>query len=178
MATTVIKWRLNQMLAEKRLTSRALAESLGIHENSVYRLRKEDKMPRLNHDTLNGICNFLGCQPGDLLSFEEDFEPIICATATITYNGTLLPEQHKEFLVDDTEPGHGTLLSEFEADGWIECTDSDEGMNIRGGVQLDGDFNYSDRLYKQITPDGTNYQIVGVITTEEDADQFAEWLGL
>jgi putative transcriptional regulator len=44
-----------------------LAEFIGIHENSVYRLRKEDKMPRLNHDTLDKICEFLNCQPGDLL---------------------------------------------------------------------------------------------------------------
>lgn len=69
---TVIKWKLNEMLSSQRKTSRDLAEKLGIHENSVYRLRKEDKMPRLNHDTLEGICLFLGCQPGDLLELVPD----------------------------------------------------------------------------------------------------------
>lgn len=72
MATTVIKWKLNQILSERRITSRSLSEALGIHENSVYRLRKEDQMPRLNHDTLKGICKFLECQPGDLLEYVED----------------------------------------------------------------------------------------------------------
>ncbi|MBD2089246.1 helix-turn-helix transcriptional regulator [Microcoleus sp. FACHB-1515] len=72
MTTTVIKWKLNEMLSQQRKTSRDLAEHLGIHENSVYRLRKEDKMPRLNHDTLEGICLFLNCQPGDLLELVKD----------------------------------------------------------------------------------------------------------
>ena len=69
---TVIKWKLNEALSKQRKTSRELAEFLGIHENSVYRLRKEDKMPRLNHDTLEGICKFLECQPGDLLELVPD----------------------------------------------------------------------------------------------------------
>lgn len=72
MSKAVIKWKLNELLSQQRKTSRDLAEYLEIHENSVYRLRKEDKMPRLNHDTLEGICNFLGCQPGDLLELVPD----------------------------------------------------------------------------------------------------------
>lgn len=71
---TVIKWRLNEMLAEQRRTSRDLAEFLQVHENSVYRLRKQDKMPRLEHDTLEGICRFLNCTPGDLLVMVPDEE--------------------------------------------------------------------------------------------------------
>ncbi len=72
MAATVIRWKLNEMLSKQRKTSRELADFIGIHENSVYRLRKEDKMPRLNHDTLDKICEFLDCQPGDLLERVED----------------------------------------------------------------------------------------------------------
>lgn len=66
----MIVWRLNEVLSRQRKTSRELAEALGIHENSVYRLRREDKMPRLSHDTLDGICRFLRCQPGDLLTYD------------------------------------------------------------------------------------------------------------
>lgn len=72
MVKTVIRWKLNELMAKKRVTSRDMAHSIGIHENSVYRLRKEDKMPRLNHDTLDGICKALECQPGDLLVYEEE----------------------------------------------------------------------------------------------------------
>ncbi|MDJ0617008.1 MAG: helix-turn-helix domain-containing protein [Calothrix sp. MO_192.B10] len=41
-------------------------------ENSVYRLRKVDEMPRLTPERLNGICQALDCQPGDLLEYEPD----------------------------------------------------------------------------------------------------------
>lgn len=71
---TVIKWRLNEMLASQRKSSRDLAAALGVHENSVYRLRKQDRMPRLEHDTLEGICKFLECAPGDLLVIVPDEE--------------------------------------------------------------------------------------------------------
>jgi putative transcriptional regulator len=72
MTATVIRWKLNELLSKQRKTSRELAEAIGVHENSVYRLRKEDTMPRLSHDTLNGICVFLKCQPGDLLEWVPD----------------------------------------------------------------------------------------------------------
>lgn len=74
MTVTVIRWKLNELLSKQRKTSRELAEAIGIHENSIYRLRKEDTMPRLSHDTLNGICAFLKCQPGDLLEWLPDKE--------------------------------------------------------------------------------------------------------
>ena len=74
MTTEVIKWRLNELLASQRKTSRDLATALGVHENSVYRLRKQDRMPRLEHDTLEGICKFLECTPGDLLVMVADEE--------------------------------------------------------------------------------------------------------
>jgi putative transcriptional regulator len=69
MRSSVIRWKLNELMAQQRKTNRDLAKFIGIHENSVYRLRKEDKMPRLNHDTLDKICEFLNCQPGDLLTW-------------------------------------------------------------------------------------------------------------
>lgn len=63
----MIRWKLNEVLAAKRVTGRSLAEHLGVHENSVSRLRRAKKMPRLEHDTLDKICIFLDCQVGDLL---------------------------------------------------------------------------------------------------------------
>lgn len=43
-------------MAQKRVRKKDLAEVLGITENSVYRLRKVDEMPRLTPERLNGIC--------------------------------------------------------------------------------------------------------------------------
>jgi putative transcriptional regulator len=63
----VIRWKLNELMAQKRVKNKDLAEALGITENSVYRLRKTDTMPRLTPERLDGICTFLDCQPGELL---------------------------------------------------------------------------------------------------------------
>jgi putative transcriptional regulator len=68
----VIRWKLNEVMARKRVRNKDLAEDLGITENSIYRLRKVDEMPRLSPERLNGICKALNCQPGDLLAYEPD----------------------------------------------------------------------------------------------------------
>lgn len=68
----VIRWKLNEVMARKRIKNKDLAEELGITENSVYRLRKVDEMPRLTPERLNGICKALNCQPGELLVYEPD----------------------------------------------------------------------------------------------------------
>lgn len=53
----------------RRMRNKDLAEILGITENSVYRLRKADEMPRLSPERLEGLCEALACQPGDLLEW-------------------------------------------------------------------------------------------------------------
>ncbi len=65
----VIRWKLNEVMARSRVRNKDLAEVLGITENSVYRLRKVDEMPRLTPERLNGICKALDCQPGELLEY-------------------------------------------------------------------------------------------------------------
>lgn len=65
----VIRWKLNEVMARKRIRNKDLAEALEITENSVYRLRKTDEMPRLTPERLDGICSVLECQPGDLLEW-------------------------------------------------------------------------------------------------------------
>lgn len=71
-ANKVIRWKLNEVMARKRVRNKDLAEALGITENSVYRLRKVDEMPRLAPERLNGICRVLNCQPGELLEYVPD----------------------------------------------------------------------------------------------------------
>ena len=68
----VIRWKLNEVMARKRVKNKDLALALEITENSVYRLRKVDEMPRLTPERLNGICKALNCQPGELLVYEPD----------------------------------------------------------------------------------------------------------
>jgi putative transcriptional regulator len=68
----VIRWKLNEVMARNRVRNKDLAEILDITENSVYRLRKAEEMPRLTPQRLNGICAALGCQPGELLEWVPD----------------------------------------------------------------------------------------------------------
>jgi putative transcriptional regulator len=72
MGKAVIRWKLNEVMARKRIKSKDLAERIGITEVSLYRLRKTDEMPRLTPERLNSICRFLNCQPGELLEYELD----------------------------------------------------------------------------------------------------------
>lgn len=65
----MIRWRLNSVMAEKRVTGRWLAERLGVHQNTVSRLRRAEMMPLLDGDKLGLLCELLECQPCDLLEF-------------------------------------------------------------------------------------------------------------
>ena len=62
-----IKWRLRQMMAERRITNRALAERMGKHPNSITYLRRTDTMPRLDGELLENLCAALDCDISDLL---------------------------------------------------------------------------------------------------------------
>lgn len=64
-----IKVRLNVMLAERNVKSKDLAEHIGITEANLS-LLKQGKVKGVRFDTLERICEFLDCQPGDLLRYE------------------------------------------------------------------------------------------------------------
>lgn len=63
----MILWKLNELMAIKRLRSSELAKHAGLSASAVSDLRATDQMPRLSHATLDSICEFLQCEPGDLL---------------------------------------------------------------------------------------------------------------
>ncbi|WP_081972596.1 helix-turn-helix domain-containing protein [Leptolyngbya sp. KIOST-1] len=71
-----IRWKLHEVMARKRMRNKDLAEYLDITENSVYRLRKADDMPRLTPQRLEGICAALQCQPGELLVWVPEEVPL------------------------------------------------------------------------------------------------------
>jgi putative transcriptional regulator len=82
MSKTVIRWKLNEVMAQKRVRNKDLAQGIHITETSVYRLRRTDEMPRMNPERLNDICRYLNCQPGDLLVYEPDPKESDYAQAT------------------------------------------------------------------------------------------------
>lgn len=64
-----IRVRLGVMLAERNIRSKELAEFVGITEANLS-LLKQGKVKGMRFETLERICAYLDCQPGDLLRYE------------------------------------------------------------------------------------------------------------
>ena len=64
-----IRVRLNVVMAERNILSKDLAAFIGITEANLS-LLKQGKVKGVRFETLERICVFLECQPGDLLRFE------------------------------------------------------------------------------------------------------------
>lgn len=65
--------QLDIMLARRKLKSKTLAEQMGITEANLS-LLKQGKVKGVRFETLEKICAFLDCQPGDLLAYVADSE--------------------------------------------------------------------------------------------------------
>ncbi|HEV2703661.1 MAG TPA: helix-turn-helix transcriptional regulator [Steroidobacteraceae bacterium] len=66
-----IVMRLDVMLAKRKVRSNALSEAIGITESNLS-LLKSGKVRGVRFATLEAICQFLECQPGDLLEYVPD----------------------------------------------------------------------------------------------------------
>lgn len=62
---------LDVMLAVRKVKSRDLAEHVGITVANVS-LLKQGKVKGVRFETLERICEFLDCQPGDILKYVKD----------------------------------------------------------------------------------------------------------
>ncbi len=67
--------QLDVMLARRKVRSRELAEHVGITEANLS-LLKQGKVKGVRFDTLERICEYLQCQPGDLLAWQPDDGPV------------------------------------------------------------------------------------------------------
>ncbi|MEW5913082.1 MAG: helix-turn-helix transcriptional regulator [Thermodesulfobacteriota bacterium] len=64
---------LDVMLAKRKVKSKDLAQAVGITEQNIS-LIKTGKIKGLRLATLDAICRFLDCQPGDILEYRPDGE--------------------------------------------------------------------------------------------------------
>jgi putative transcriptional regulator len=62
---------LDVMLAKRKIRSKELAEAVGITEQNLSIL-KTGKAKAIRLSTLDAICNYLSCQPGDILEYVVD----------------------------------------------------------------------------------------------------------
>jgi len=63
--------RLDVMLALRKARSRDLAAHVGITETNLS-LLKSGRVKGIRFETLDAICTYLDCQPGDLLVHEPE----------------------------------------------------------------------------------------------------------
>jgi putative transcriptional regulator len=63
--------RLDEVLAERGMTLTELSDRVGITVVNLSVL-KNGRARAIRFSTLAGLCSVLGCQPGDLLSYEPD----------------------------------------------------------------------------------------------------------
>lgn len=64
--------RLDVMLALRKARSKELAAHIGITETNLS-LLKSGRVKGIRFETLEKICDYLQCQPGDLLVYEPEF---------------------------------------------------------------------------------------------------------
>lgn len=61
---------LDVMLAKRKIRSKELAEAIGITEQNLSIL-KTGKAKAIRFSTLEAICNYLACVPGDILEYQQ-----------------------------------------------------------------------------------------------------------
>lgn len=66
-----IEINLDLMLLKRKTSSRELAKAIGISETNLS-LIKSGKIKGVRFTTLNAMCEFLECQPGDIISYVAD----------------------------------------------------------------------------------------------------------
>ena len=63
--------KLDVLLADRKVKSKELAAHVGITEANLS-LLKQGKVKGVRFDTLEKICEYLDCQPGDVLLYEPE----------------------------------------------------------------------------------------------------------
>lgn len=63
--------RLDVLLAERKVKSKDLAAHVGITEANLS-LLKSGKVKGVRFETLAAICDYLDCQPGDIIEYQPN----------------------------------------------------------------------------------------------------------
>ena len=63
--------RLDRVLADRKMQMNDLAEKVGISNANMSNL-KTGKVKAIRFSTLEAICKYLNCQPGDILEYQQD----------------------------------------------------------------------------------------------------------
>lgn len=73
-----IRWKLRVVMAERKITNKALAEFMGRNPVSIAKLKSVDELPEIGGDTLAKLCEGIAslsnrsCLPSDLIEYIAD----------------------------------------------------------------------------------------------------------
>ncbi len=62
--------RLDRVMADRKMSLNELSELVGVSNVNLSKL-KNGKVSAIRFSTLEGICEALDCQPGDILEYEK-----------------------------------------------------------------------------------------------------------
>jgi putative transcriptional regulator len=80
----VLRWRLKALMAQRKMSNKQLAETLGVHRNTVHQLKDDaPTMIRLKH--LEDLCRVLQCTPSYLFELQPEV-PLANAPLGVTGN--------------------------------------------------------------------------------------------
>lgn len=65
----MIRWKLRALMADKRISNKALSVAIGCHENTISNWRQSDELPKIGGSTLTKLCTALSCEPWDLIEW-------------------------------------------------------------------------------------------------------------
>lgn len=65
--------KLTAIFREKNITSYTIKKEKIISSGVYDKLTKQEN-PRVDTDTINNLCKYLGCQPGDIMEYVEEEE--------------------------------------------------------------------------------------------------------
>ncbi len=66
----MLRWKLFEMMGQRRITNRRLAQLTGLHEATISRLKNAETVDRIDSQTLVALCKALECTPNDLIHIE------------------------------------------------------------------------------------------------------------
>ncbi len=67
--------RLDRMMADRKISLKDLSDKVGVSNVNLSKM-KTGKISAIRFSTLEAICDALGCQPGDILEYDPDAEPL------------------------------------------------------------------------------------------------------
>lgn len=67
-----VKWKLRQIMSDRKMTNRELSDLIGKHENTISALRQYDEMPKVDGQLLAKLCTSLRCDLWELIEWIPD----------------------------------------------------------------------------------------------------------